>query len=658
MPAQMPQSSYAAGPPAEPAMPDWLRALQNGAGAPPGPWPGQMPGAMPGQAPVSGMPNQPWGMPRAPMGQPAMPPLAPNNGPYGNAPFGGANGSTGFTGSMGGPQPGGLSISSLINQDVLPEWIREAGAAPGPAPQPAAPWGQPPVSGPAPDWGAPPMAPMAPMEGGAPGGLFDDSALPDWLRAAAGQQPPAGYGPGGLGGAADYGGVAAPNPMPNPMPSPMNGGPSNGYGPNGPSGPGAPYAPFAPDPYAPDPFMPLGAASPFQATPPNGIAAAALGGAMPAQSLFDAGALPTWLGGTATPSTPALPESPAGASGLAANSLVDPNALPTWMRESPQAAAEPSGLPAAGTVSEWLASPVTDEPLPGFLDQIYAAADVPRLDQASASPWSVPPTPGPAMGAVPGEQIVDESALPAWLQAPDMGGVAPGYANGGANGYGNGSAMPVPPAQAPAGMYGQDAAGAAGPLFSARDLIEAGAMPPWTEQGDQQGAYQAAPGFADGSPDAGEMGSQPSRSWPPHGEGEPLPAAELPPWLREGQMAAAPANSAMGAPRGGAPDAPDGYAGFEEFQGFDAGDMPMDPMEPMGAMDMERMPDPGVQEFSAMEHYTDRFGAEMPGGAGHFGYQYDYGQQGDFEGSEQAPPEAIAAPKGKGGKRRGFFRRR
>lgn len=607
---------YPAPPGAEPAMPAWLRALQEHAGAQPGTQPGMLPGGMPPQAP--GMSNQPWGMPSIPAG-----PIAPGGQP-------GAFGSP-----AGGPPPSpNLSMSSLINGNALPEWMRAAPAAPSsPTPMPAAPWGQPPA-------GAVPRG-VTPPPAGQSAALFDEAALPDWLRAAA-QPAASGYAP-------------APGALP--------GGAPNGFAPNPPAAYAPPYAP----PAAPLPFSaPAPGGFPFG--PASGQANGQANGATPGPSLFDAAALPTWLGGTATPSTPLLPEMPTGASGLAANTLVDPNVLPQWMRDARPPQPELSGPPAGGTVSEWLANPVTDEPLPGFLDQIYAAADVPRLDQTA-----------PERG-MPGEQIVDAGALPAWLRTPAQGMYASPAASG----------VPMPPPTTPspvefgapgipgAGENGSDLA--AGSRFSAKDLVEPDALPAWAQQGQglemdgvptigedvpsaewPDGASgftaQRAPGSgaprawdepgngADGAALAAGA-SQPGTSWPPRGDRPPIPEAELPPWLREGQPPAAGATGTPAEPLAGMP--PEGYAGFEEFQGFDAGDMPMDPMD---------SPDMLPPEAPA-EHYADRFGVEMPGGAARFGYEFDYGQAGAVAPPEIAPPPSGKSGKGgKGGKRKGFFRR-
>lgn len=151
--------------------------------------------------------------------------------------------------------------------------------------------------------------------------------------------------------------------------------------------------------------------------------------------------------------------------------------------------------------------------------------------------------------------------------------------------------------------------------------------------------------------------SQPGASWPPRGDHPSIPEAELPPWLREGQPAASaargPGNSVgPREPLAGSP--PEDYAGFAEFQGFDAGDMPMDPME--------MLPPESAPGGLPSEHYADRFGIEMPGGSGRFGYEYDYGQAGAASPPamppEPPPPTAKNGRGNKGGKRKGLFRRR
>src|SRR6185437_3012190 len=67
------------------------------------------------------------------------------------------------------------------------------------------------------------------------------------------------------------------------------------------------------------------------------------GGGMPASSLLDPNALPTWLGGQ---QGQAAPDGMRGGEGMRAQSLVDEAALPGWMRNEPASPAQaPVGAP-------------------------------------------------------------------------------------------------------------------------------------------------------------------------------------------------------------------------------------------------------------------------------------------------------------------------
>ncbi|HEY7835744.1 MAG TPA: hypothetical protein VIG30_19400, partial [Ktedonobacterales bacterium] len=248
-------------------MPEWLRSLQSNATARPAPMPGQMPGQMPGAAPPRGPgapnpPNPPWGMPQIPASAP--PPGQP--GGFGGSPFDGPPG--GYQG--GSPAGQSLSVSSLISNDALPDWIR---AAPSPTPMPTAPWGSQPAAGAVP-WGVTPP----PM--GQSSALFDDAALPDWLRAAAAGQAPAGD-------PANGGGYAPTPPSASPLAGAYNGRmalPPSPYDP-----PGAP-SPFQSAPQPPANGYGNGYANGYGNGYGNGPANAPAMSAGP--SLFDAAALP------------------------------------------------------------------------------------------------------------------------------------------------------------------------------------------------------------------------------------------------------------------------------------------------------------------------------------------------------------------------------
>lgn len=452
--------------------PEWLRSLQTGA---------QGSGAAPG-----------------PMGD------------WGAAPGGGA-----------APVQGSFSVGSLLSEDALPDWLMAAGEPasygsnqPGwGAPPPGAPngapwsppagapptneWAQPSAGAFGPSWGAQPSGqapgqwPPSPVPygannangyAGAPGvgaghgagALFDESALPDWLQAAATGQP-----------------------LPS-QPAPRQ--PMGGFAP---ASPPAAYGAPAPQaaPRTPSAFPGIESVG-WQNRPPTAMQSAPADGGMAAHSLLDASALPAWLGGPPTGHGPAAPTPALGGDGMAANSLVDERSLPAWLRQQPNTPANPE--PAPGAVSQWLAAPVTDEPLPSWLSQVYTSAAVPRLEAgpSPAAPWSAPAPGGAAAG-----QLVDESALPDWLRAqagpgmnmPASPGIAP-FASAPSPSAPFGGAIfgAASPPAAPAGSWGGNAWGgvmdAPSPgafateqpptsgAFSASDLIDPNALPPWARQ--------------------------------------------------------------------------------------------------------------------------------------------------------------------------------
>src|SRR5215831_15229958 len=95
----------------------------------------------------------------------------------------------------GAGTPQRMSMNSLVNEDALPEWLRYAagsGALPPPAPdyQPSRPpVSTPPYNQPLPGRSPVPPSPVGTGSLGA-NNLFDESALPDWLRAGAMGQGP------------------------------------------------------------------------------------------------------------------------------------------------------------------------------------------------------------------------------------------------------------------------------------------------------------------------------------------------------------------------------------------------------------------------------------------------------------------------------------
>lgn len=477
----------------------------------------------------------------------------------------------------------------------------------GPA---AGQWQQPQPNGAAPGWGAPPPgAPPAPAQqyqgpGGpaAPGSvggsaLFDDAALPEWLRNAADQS---------AGGAPAY------------MPNGARPGASGGF-----PQPQAPQSMFMPNGWSAQPptaQMPPGQMGGFGGAAPAGREAIAPG-SMSAQSLLDASSLPTWLGGAGAAPAPAGSGMPLGGDGLSAQSLVDERALPIWLRQQP---ATPSiEAPPAGSISQWLAAPVTDEPLPTWLNQVYSSAQVPRMEAEAPvnEPWTASRIPVPAasapawvrpavaQGAMPMGQLADDRALPNWQPAPGgspsplpggppsppfgavgsgpVGGSfgapgafspagAPGSFGGAGPSPSGGYTPPAPVSSAtgwPAGASGMGPSAAGGPpsgpdepvaAFSASDLIDPDALPTWVQQGGahEEPTFNSATGWTSKgrSMDAGvpaPMGAPAAPFYAPQANGFAGPSgretgeANLPPWLQQGGPPPAPAANSGPIGRGG-----------------------------------------------------------------------------------------------------------
>ncbi|HEV2236817.1 MAG TPA: hypothetical protein VGR57_09180, partial [Ktedonobacterales bacterium] len=489
------------------------------------------------------------------------------------------------------------------------------------APQPAAPGGWQPPSPAAGGWPAQPAAPTgyAPDYGpGAAGpqgaaGLFTESALPDWLREASAGQPPL---------AAPH--LGAPGPF------------MNGLAPSAAPGPATPY-----------PARPYGAAASPSQYPGSGQA----GGNLAANALFDAGALPTWLGGAGNNGQPARPAAtPLGGDGLQMSTLVDERALPMWLRQEPET--PPTQTPQPGSVSRWLSAPVTEEPMPSFLNQVYDAAQVSRtaIPPNPPSYWSAagsaatPPMPG----AVPSANLVDDSALPQWLRAQVDG--QPGY---------QAPAYQPPTYQAPGGFGaapGDAQAGWGGPApatdpapfgpansFAASDLIEPGAVPAWVQHGapPAQQEFSSTAGWTDhlpAQPPSSAAGGQRGMAMNPGWDESALrpPAASapasasLPAWLQSPNAPADPAPS-------GRWPAPTGRHRARESM-IPPTELPpwlQNGAEPAAAArPAPPPPEPPAtdQEWDELQrgwgdgesgHYLDRFGAEEPGVGQPFGLEYD-----------------------------------
>jgi hypothetical protein len=462
-----------------------------------------------------------------------------------------------------------FSAGNLVNEDALPEWLREPGmsGALGNGAGAAGNWGMRPDMG-QPSPYAPPQAPAGPAFGGgpyspaqqpaaggmAPGGgaqaLFDESALPDWLKEAAGNdigQQPTAYQPAQTPSAAYGSGMAQP-----PMGAPY--GYSPYAAPQPPSTQGFPPSP--PDPRWPAPagaFPSIENAGSFSAGGPSG--------ALNAPSLIDPNALPSWLAGgqpQQAPGSGGLNRS----GGMSANSLVDEAAVPQWLRAVPPSQASPSAAAYANAPAPapWTSTAAADEPLPTWLKQVYVEANVPQSDKlqtpAGFSAGQPMGAGEPGMGAVAASSFVDESALPDWLRSA---GAAPTRGN---VGY-QGAAPPatalqqhmsptyVPEGAAGGGDHSEHAAGS----FAASDLIDPAMLPSWVHGQDPppQPSFSSTSGWtsrqhavslpgtgATRAPGAGESSSSLRYGGEGYGNGAAgsgmlMDESNLPVWMRGGQ---------------------------------------------------------------------------------------------------------------------------
>ncbi len=416
------------------------------------------------------------------------------------------------------PQP--FSAGSLVSDDALPDWLRSAGQSSAlQAPQAQAAWGPSasaesgyeqgysaqPGQGQGMGYGAVQPAPRTsgPLGYNLPGNaLFDETALPDWLREASrGQAPdpqvqPAPY---SQPAASPYGtGLAGQTPS------------ANGYGPYG-AFPQSPAPQPPPQSFAQPPSPAQPASTAFPSIDQVGMHQAPLSGqaGLSGRALLDTGALPPWLGGQA-----GAAERAAGAGnpgGVAAQSLIDESVLPQWLRAE-SAAPAASVIPAAPPppASSRIASAANAEPLPAWLDQVYSDANVARIEPQSApAAWGTPPAPPvPAPAARPlvatggtgisASEFVDESALPDWLRsqgAMEPNGAPPAPAPFGgrqpeesvsprympASDAWSPSANPAASGQLPLGRPApQEVPG----QFAASDLIDPSAIPSWVRGGE------------------------------------------------------------------------------------------------------------------------------------------------------------------------------
>jgi hypothetical protein len=385
--------------------------------------------------------------------------------------------------------PPRISVNSLINEDALPDWLRNA-AHSGALPPTAEPRGMTPGTGalggrgwespqqpvgngplPSPDargsgpltYHQPPSSyqgvPPSPVGSGSLGArhLFDESALPEWLKSGT-----AGQGPD--------------------LPTASLQGPYGQVG-YGAAGAGAPVAPI---PNSGNPAAPSAAAFPsiehagsFQAplSPESGLSGT---------SLIDTNALPQWLSG--------IPGGPSQvnygreqARGIPGSSLVDENALPQWLRN------EQPATPNQAASSTWNGPQAGNQSMPSWLNQGYADdARTPHMESSytQSSAWTGYPTPmtagqpaNPAESYLPGAlaagEFVDEAALPEWLRSQSgIPGMAPpsGTLSAGQPKIGTHSSGHAAPNLQEASLLANG--GAAG-TFSASDLIDPSALPDW-----------------------------------------------------------------------------------------------------------------------------------------------------------------------------------
>jgi hypothetical protein len=442
----------------------------------------------------------------------------------------------------------------------------------------------------------------------------------------------------------------------------------------------------APGPATPYPPQPYGAPAAPSQYPANGQP----GGNLAANALFDAGALPTWLGGAGNNGRPAQPAAPLGGDGLQMSSLVDERALPMWLRQEPET--PPAQTPVPGSVSRWLSAPLTEEPMPPFLNQVYDAAQVSRLGTPPSPPsyWgaATPPAAPPLPGAVPSAHLLDDTALPQWLRAqadapaayqpPNaapspayqppraFGGIDPNAAQPNWGGFSGTSAAETPPAQ-PAAAFG-----APGSSFAASDLIDPGAVPAWVQQGapPPQQEFSSTMGWTDHSPvipPGAATGSQPgmamNQGWSADAMSVRSESASLPSWL---QTPSAPAEPA-------APGAwTSVHAGVRRSRGASIPSSELPPWLHNGPADQApaarrapSQPAPAAteQQWDELQrgwdeddsgHYLDHFGVEEPEPGRPFGFEYDQqmraaeGAPADYTGEQRAgPPD-----RGKGKRKR------
>jgi len=298
-------------------------------------------------------------------------------------------------------------------------------------------------------------------------------------------------------------------------------------------------------------------------------------GGMAGQALVNHQSLPNWLSGAqGQPGMGQAAPHAMSPSGMQARSLVDDQLLPKWLRDQPDDAGR-------ANVSEWIGASAAQEPMPQFLSEAYAQAQVARAPQPTDNTFYQPPSPahGSGYGGYGGGE---DAAMPEWLRAQAQPGAGAGPQAG------------MPPA---AGGAPQQPGG-----FAASDLIDPSALPDWVTgrapaaQGfsGAQGWNAAEPGASLAAPEPtyqegydqqgyeqeydqgqAQWGADSAQNDQGYGRGQPLASNELPPWLR-GQAGASAAGGRMPSsernPWASAAEPSDSAAAWDEAEPWDEGD--------------------------------------------------------------------------------------
>ncbi len=438
-----------------------------------------------------------------------------------------------------------FASSSLIDQTRLPDWLSQR---PAPSQKPAKP-----PSGRRSSLAGPRSTSVPPHDPAL------DANLPDWLRAmdpgappdlssltsgplrSGNKSPAPTYRPSVPDPRAPWSGSRTSGPDPFSI-SQVNAAlpPLEGFDIGSAAPPSAPRGPITgnPNPFAPrSPFsQPSRPGDSFpeardQGFPTSGPQPASplnqAAGGFSAGSLIEKDALPAWLSGpNQSEKTPPLP------SPFEAASLVDEASLPGWLRSTRET--EPLPLPV--TVSNSVgngkssseqtpaaaagdADAADDEALPEWLQQVYAEAHVPPLNEEDA------PAAGAASQKLSASNLVDERSVPAWIREAAQTSPLPNISDI--------LTPPSPPTSQPEAHVRIDApqssslssAGTppAAPI-SGNSLIDNESLPAWLRELDTEGAA-AAPINPSSSPE-GSMATGFSAA-------ELVDTQSLPAWLKD-----------------------------------------------------------------------------------------------------------------------------